>query len=247
MTLKLSVIFFISYGITMNLEQAIKNLNRSLSKRQPLTFNHSWVKNSVRKSYDFIVENTKTELGDIDWDQVTSKLEHQYQKLWLKGVKIKKKIDQYEDCIEVEIILTKYQKELYTFLVQKNEDDKQLCDLIIIKLVRIAQKGNLLARQKAIIFAKHLIDQWIENRYLGHWRGYDDLIEKHIDRCIRRYRYSGSFLVYLYRTLEYSGRGIKSLEAFSLDDCMFETTKRKSENLVYDVETGETRFYSSKN
>ncbi|MFA6077331.1 MAG: hypothetical protein WC735_04645 [Candidatus Paceibacterota bacterium] len=230
----------------MNFNQAIKNLNRSLFKKQPLTFNHSWVKNNVRKSYNFIVENIRTESGETDWDNIVRRLDHQNQKLWLKGKKIKKNIDQYKNRAEVEAILTKYQKKLYTFLVQKNKEDKQICDLISIRLVRTAQKGNLLARQKAKIFIKHLVDQWIDGRYFKHWRGYDDLIEKNIERCIRRYRYSGSFIVYLYRTLEYAGRGLRMLEAFSLDDYIPETTKRKSENLVYDSRTGETRLYSSK-
>jgi len=230
----------------INFNQAIKNLNRSLSKKKPLAFNHSWVKNNVRKSYNFIVENIQTESGETDWDDVVCRLDHQNQKLWLKGKKNKKKIYQYEDLTEVEAILTKYQKKLYTFLVQKNKEDKQTCNLISIRLVRTAQKGNLLAKQKAMIFIKHLVDQWIDGRYFKHWRGYDDLIEKNIERCIRRYRYSGSFIVYLYRTLEYSGRALRSLEAFSLDDYIPETAKRRSENLVYDSLTGETRLYSSK-
>lgn len=230
----------------MNFNQAVKNLNRSLSKQRPSTFNHSWVKNRVRKSYNFIVRYVKTELGETDWDKVIYRLDHQHQKLWLKGVKVKKNISQYENQSEVEAILAKYQKGLYTFLVQRNKEDKQICDLIIIKLARTAQKGNLSAKQKAMILIKHLVDQWIDSRYFKHWRGYDDLIEKNIERCIRRYRYSGSFIVYLYRTLEYAGRGLRLLEAFSLDDYIPETTKRRSENLVYDSRTGETRLYSSK-
>ena len=230
----------------MNFNQAIKNLNRSLLKKRPLTFNHSWVKNNVRKSYNFIVENIRTESGETDWDNIVCRLDHQNQKLWLKGKKIKKKIDQYENLIEVEAILTKYQKKLYTFLVQKNKEDKQICDLISIRLVRTAQKGNLLAKQKAMVFIKYLIDQWMDDRYFKHWRGYDDLVEENIERCIRRYRYSGSFIVYLRRTFEYAGRGLRLLEAFSLDDYIPDTTKRRSENLVYDSRTGETRLYSSK-
>ena len=129
---------------------------------------------------------------------------------------------------------------------EKNKEDKQICDLISIRLVRTAQKGNLLAKQKAMIFIKYLIDQWIDDRYFKHWRGYDDLVEENIERCIRRYRYSGSFIVYLRRTFEYAGRGLRLLEAFSLDDYIPDTTKRRSENLVYDSRTGETRLYSSK-
>jgi hypothetical protein len=227
----------------MNYNQAIKNLNRSLSKRQPSTFNQAWVKNCVRKSYNFIVENIKTELGETDWDQVVCRLDYEHQKLWRKGIKIKKKTNQYEDLSEVENVLTKYKKKLYTFLVQVDKEDRQICDQISIRLVRIAQKGNLFAKKKALIFIGQLVDQWMDSHKLKRWRGYNDLIEKNIERCIRRYRYSGSFLVYLYRTLEYSGRGLPPLEAFSLDDYLPETTKRRSEDLVYDPETGETRLY----
>lgn len=228
----------------MNYERAIKNINRSILKRRPSTFNPAWLRNCVRRSYDFISENITTESDDVDWDQVVHCLSHDYQKLWLKGSKRKKKIQEYKDRSEVDAILNKYKDKLYTFLVQADKDDKKVCDEISIRLVRTAQKGNILARRKAIYFIKQLVDCWIENRNLQNWRGYNDLLEKNIDGCIRRYRYSGSFLVYLHRTLEYSGRGLRPLEVFSLDECSAITGKKKSDNVVYDSETGETRLYS---
>jgi len=232
--------------MTMNYDKAIKNLNRSILKRRPLTINPSWVKNCVRKSYNFIVENIKTELGDTDWDLVVSGLDHTHQKLWLKGIKRNKEVNQYENVAEVEVILDKYKNKLYTFLIQADKADLQICDRISIRLVRTAQQGNLVARQKAITFSKHLIDQWIESRNLTHWRGYNDRIEENIERCIRRYRYSGSFIVYLRRTFEYAGRALRSLEVCNLDEYSTITERRRSENLVYDQDTGETRLYSLK-
>jgi len=47
---------------------------------------------------------------------------------------------------------------------------------------------------------------------------------------MRRYRYSGSLIVYLYKTLEYAGRGLRPLEAFSLDDFSPITGKRRLKN-----------------
>jgi hypothetical protein len=229
----------------MNYEQAIKNIDRSISKRQPSTFNPAWIRNCVRKSYDFISENIKTESGDVDWDQVVRCLSHDYQKLWFKESKRRKKIQEYKNKVEVEAILEKYKDKLYTFLSQADKDDKRTCDEISIRLVRTAQKGNLLAKQKAIYYIKILVDHWIDTRNLQNWRGYNDLMEQNIDRCIRRYRYSGSFLVYLHRTLEYSGRGLRPLEVFSLDEYSTITERRKSDNVVYDPETGEARLYSS--
>ena len=230
----------------MDFNQVIKNLDRSLTKKQPLFFNHSWVKNRVRQSYNFIIKNIKTESGDADWDKVVRCLHHDHQKLWLKGFKRKKKVELYENGAEVNAILAKYKNKLYTFLAQADKDDKRFCDEISVRLVRTAQKGNVLAKQKATAFIKQLVEYWINDGNFQHWRGYDDLIEKNINRCIRRYRYSGSFIVYLSRTLEYAGRALRSLEAFSLDEYSPITERRKSDNLVYDQETGETRLYETR-
>ena len=228
----------------MNYKQAIKNLNRSILKRQPSTFNQAWIRNCVRKSYNFIIDNIKTELDEPDWDFGVRSLDHDHQKLWLKGRKRKKKVTQYKDFNEVETILNKYKNKLYTFVAQLDKEDKHVCDLISIRLVRMAQKGNLLAREKAMDFIKQLVDQWIDNRNLQRWLGYNDLIEQNIDRCIRCYRYSGSFNVYLYRTLEYAGRGLRPLEVLFLDELSPITEKRRVESLVYDTDTGETRLFS---
>ena len=44
-------------------------------------------------------------------------------------------------------------------------------------------------------------------------KGYDDMIQERIEGCIRRYRYSGSFIGYLFKTLEYAGRGLRPIVA----------------------------------
>ncbi len=90
--------------------------------------------------------------------------------------------------------------------------------MIGIKLVRLAQKGNLLARQKLVGLVRDTIDGWIERDYfLSRWRGYEDEIQKHIEACIRRYRYTGSFVNYLFRTLACTARGIRPARFYSLE------------------------------
>ncbi|HRH33181.1 MAG TPA: hypothetical protein PK720_03540 [bacterium] len=204
----------------MNLEKAIRNIDRSLTKKQPASFNQIWVKYRCKISYQFIVKNIKNEFDDPDWDYVISRLERTNQKLWLRSRKRKKKIIlTYSDNGELEIILKKYSDKLYTFLARQSKEDKYICDWISIRIVRIAQKGNLLAKDKIVVLLRYLIDQWIEyDRSLFSWKGYNELITEHIEACIRRFRYAGSFLGYLHSTLEYSGRGLVPLEKFSLDD-----------------------------
>ncbi|MFC1622761.1 hypothetical protein ACFL1Y_02095, partial [Patescibacteria group bacterium] len=100
-------------------------------------------------------------------------------------------------------------------------------------LVRLSQKGNILAKQELISLLNYLVQQWIEyDKSLFSWKGYNELITEHMEACIRRFRYAGSFIGYLYRTLEYSGRGLTPLEKFSLDDISRVTGKRGIEIFV---------------
>ena len=218
----------------MNLEKAIRNINRSLTKKQPASFNQIWIKYRCKISYLFIINNIKNEFDDPDWDYIISNLERSNQKLWLKSKKRKKKIiSTYSDKGELEIILKKYNDKLYTFLARQSKEDKYVCDWISIRIVRIAQKGNLLAKDKIVVLLRYLIDQWIEyDSSLFNWKGYNELITEHIEACIRRFRYAGSFLGYLYRTFEYSGRGLVPLEKFSFDDISNISGKRIIDNFI---------------
>lgn len=220
----------------MNLEKAIRNINRSLNKKQPPTFSPIWIKYRCRVSYEFIVNNINNELGEPDWDLVVSKLDRWNQKLWMKGIK-RKTVKLYEDKAELSTVLARYDDKMYIFLAQENKEDKAICDWISIRLVRVAQQGNVLAKEKITSLLKYTIGQWIEhNKYLSVWSGYDDLIDKYIDTCVRRFRYAGSFLGYLYRTLEYAGRGLVPLKKFSLDDVSTITGKRTIECFIKNKE-----------
>jgi hypothetical protein len=215
----------------MNLDKAIKNIDRSLTKKQPAYFSPSWIKYRCKISYQFIIENIKTEFNEPDWDLVVSKLERCNQGLWLKGKK-KKAFELYEDKIELNAILNKYNNKLYVFLSGKGKEDRIVCNWISIRLARLSQKGNILAKKKLVGLLIYPINQWIEyDRSLYAWKGYNELIIEHVEACIRRFRYAGSFLGYLYRTLEYSGRGLVPLEKFSLDDFSPITKKRKIDSL----------------
>ncbi len=75
---------------------------------------------------------------------------------------------------------------------------------------RIAQNGNILAREEIMKLVRFIIDEWIESRpMLSSWAGHESMIEKRIETCIRCYRYSGTFIGYLLKTLEYAVRGLK--------------------------------------
>ena len=83
---------------------------------------------------------------------------------------------------------------------------------------------------------------------MSRWEGYDEKIKKCLEGCIRRYRYTGSVFNYVFRTLEYAGRGLNPLYAFSLHDPVaFGSEKYRIENVYKDAETNEICIHKGAN
>jgi hypothetical protein len=152
--------------------------------------------------------------------------------------------EDFRDKRVVEIILKKYYDNLYTFLSPADEHDRQIRDIISIALVRIAQHGNLFAKREIVKLLRFTIDEWIEHcPKLSCWEGLDDIVEGHIEGCIRRYRYSGSFIGYLFKTLKYAGRGLRPRVAYSLDDQLCSGEETRGDRVALDPETNEIVIY----
>ncbi len=215
----------------MDLKQAVSILNKQLKTKKPDKFSSTWVLANAPRVYRFVRLNLRTENNQIDWDRVTYRLDRPFQKRWVyyQG-KVAKK---YEDKVEVDLVINRHRPKLYVLMAPITNADKRRLEQIIISLVRIAQKGNLLAQQELCHWLSYVIEEWID-RYstFAHWRGYDDRIQANIEGCIRRYRYTGCFLGYLYRTLEYSGRGLVPLQKFSFDDPVLDGSKTKIDYFV---------------
>ncbi len=210
----------------MTFRHHIKILNGVLSEKQPLSFNPSWVVQNTPNTYQFFRKNVRTENNHIDWDKVTSSLNRTFQKRWIRYRY--KQAKPYERQSEVDVILNKYKDKLYTFLCPSDEKDKKIQQTMLISLVRIGQKGNICAREEVVKWVTYITDDWID-RYpqMYKWKGYTDEVPDKIRGCIRCYRYTGSFLGYLFRTLEYSVRGKPPL--VSLNDKLFNGEKTLEE------------------
>lgn len=198
----------------MDFDSAVKTIDKLLMEKRPDTFNRFWIRKYAPHVYRFVQKNIRAEIGGIDWDRFTRALDRKFQKKWIASSRRGKK--SYRKKAEVGTVLQKYHGKLYTFLTPEDKNDKDLRDIISIALVRIAQRGNVIAKEEIIKLVRFTIDEWIErNPKLFSWQGYEFLIQKRIESCIRRYRYSGSFLGYLFRTLEYEGRGLRPITEYS--------------------------------
>jgi hypothetical protein len=226
----------------MDFNRMVQTINELMSKEGPETFNSSWILRRAPRCYRYILKNVRTDFGPVDWDRVTSALEWKFQRRWTPGQN-RRPCGSYRNHGEVKVILEKYRAKLYVFLSSQNQADRRIRDIISITLVRLAQYGNLSAKQELMKLIGYTIDDWIERDcYLSRWRGYEAEIRTHIERCIRRYRYSGSFLRYVFRTLEYSGRGIRPLQAYSLDEPIFDGSMRRSDTISLSCASAQARL-----
>ncbi len=200
-----------------NLDRVVVTLNELLSKQEPSKLNSSWIQRHAPACYRFIRKWIRNEVGAIDWDQVTRLLNSRYQRRWDPGRR--RRPSAYSHVQEVNLILNRYRDKLYVFITAADDSDEQIRDAISIALVRLAQAGNTLAGQELTRLIGYTIDHWLEDHsFLSRWRGYEEELRKRLDHCIRRYRYTGSFIRYLRKTLEYAARGIRPSLALLSDD-----------------------------
>jgi hypothetical protein len=144
-------------------------------------------------------------------------LDPAYQRRWKP--QRRRKPAAYANADELTRVINRYRPKLYVFITPLDGHDRRARDTISIALVRVAQKGNILAQGKLTELIGYTIENWIEHHpFLSRWRGYTEELRKQVEGCIRRYRYTGSFVRYLYKTLEYAARGIRPLIAYSLDE-----------------------------
>lgn len=228
--------------------QAISNLSNVLLKQQPAKINSSWISKNSPHIYRFIWKNVRNEIGDINWDKVVSSLDKDFQKRWTCRYSRTKKqwqaLKWYRSKKELNLVLKNYKDKRYTFISPRDSEDRKIRNTISIALVRISQKGNLSAKKEIISLLKFTVDYWIESfPVLFSWKGYESELEDQLETCIRRYRFTGSFTTYLFRCLEYRGRGLKFLYSYSLDSQMLHGERRIVENVVKDPETGEIRLH----
>lgn len=154
---------------SMTLEDAIHTLQTALRKEQPSSLSSMWVYSRVPRVYFYIWRNVRTELGDVDWDLVTSKLEKPYQRLW--HPQRRRRNAPYCDAYEVQAALGEHRDKRYVFLHAPTEAEWRERDWIAAILARLSQKGNVSAQDELLELLHFMVDSWMERRPdLRKWR-----------------------------------------------------------------------------
>jgi hypothetical protein len=202
-------------------ENVIAALDDILCKKKPNTFNSSWILKYAPACHRFIHKYIRTEIGAIDWDKVTSSLQPKLQRLWRPRTRRRYRLRRNKR--EIELILNKHRAKLYVFLTAVDAGDERIRDNIATSLVRSAQTGNVLATKEISTLVRYTVEGWLDKYHvMSRWKHREGEIQKQIEGCIRRYRYSGSFLRYVFWTLHCAARGIPPSVSYVLkrnDQC----------------------------
>ena len=62
---------------------------------------------------------------------------------------------------ELNLILDRYRDNLYVFISSRDPSERRVRDMIAIRLVRIAQAGNVLAKKELVALIRSTIDDWL--------------------------------------------------------------------------------------
>jgi hypothetical protein len=228
-------------GARVKFSEAIHLIATCLEEEHPPFLNPMWIARHCPKAYRFISKAVRTELDQIDWDKVTAALPRRFQQSWCHSFdmrRLRTPPRPYRNQAELNLILTPYQDKTYTFLTSLSEDDNAVRETIAIRLVRLAQNGNSQAKELILALLNDLVDQWIEyHPRFSRWKCDRELLQRTIVRCIHRYRYTGSFVRYLFRSLEYGNRRLRTVEILSLDEVSPFTGKKRLDMVVRDSAT----------
>lgn len=200
----------------MNFESAISTMNNLLAAKQPQTFNRAWVRVNAPCVYRFIQKEISIERNGIDWDRLTRALNPGFKSNGL-------------DLFERRLNRIGIKQRSILFFNDTAANSIPLPQRIKMTNIYGTSSASLsceLFKREIFQPSWSLWDCWAlrsmtgskKNSKLFGWRGYDPLIQTRLDCCIRCYRYSGSFMRYVFKTFEYAARGLKSLIAYSLDD-----------------------------
>jgi hypothetical protein len=143
---------------------------------------------------------------NIDWHTVIKELDPAWQDRWHpRRVDMMTGVEEYEDITEVDAILNKYREQLYLFFSTQGKKDRDMRDTICHELIRVAQKGNVDAKDTIITYATFTMDDWIDRiPRLACFRTLPEVSNNRLKKCIRGYQFwknGPAFFGYLYASL----------------------------------------------
>ena len=164
----------------VDFSESIELITLRLEREQLDSFGPTWIAQRCPYAYRFILKNIRNELGEVDWDHVTAALPRRFQRVWHHRFCHSRQRclpRSYRSKSEVRCLLGPYRDLLYTFLVASQYDEHLVREQIAIRLVRLAQRGNLRAVETLLPLLNNLVDQWLDREpCMARWLFNNELL-----------------------------------------------------------------------
>jgi len=178
------------------IEVCSKALNDLLLQKQPKTFERQWIKQEAPDLWLQIMNNVIDQRVGAGWAPIIKRLDPEFQIRW-KPIRSRPtdRVDiDYNDPAEVEDIINQKRDKLYTFLEAPSVEDRQARDELCVQLCDLAQRGNVIAREKLMTYVGYTINTWLETKPgFEIYKYKPELIMEVLERCVRKYKLSATF------------------------------------------------------
>ena len=233
---------------TYSFPQAIALLKELLNTHRPLEFNARWIRMHDCGLLTQICRHVRTaDHSAIDWQRVIQELDPVWRAKWHpRRMDVMASVEEYEDMSEVEAILSQYREQLYLFFGAENRGDRVRRDTICHALVRLAQKGNVDAKDTLITYATFTMNDWIDRiPYLAPFHTVPNVSTERLEKCIRGYQFwdNGTpFFGYLYASLIAE---VKKIRVDSLDKLCYPHDSNNDDTLYNRISNDRVLFSQS--
>ena len=188
-----------------NFQTAIEELNQMLRRDQPKIVKSGYIRKNLGL-YLFFIRYFNKQDKSFDLMEIQQFIDEPF-KSRLRAVKTIDKYlpnEFYEDNSEMDMMLEPYAGKLYVLEIASGGKDKEIRNSICEALAKLAQKGNVNAKNKLADVAYHQVQEWTMEPQLEQFQYRIDDVMNIVERCIYYYdpKISKSFLNYLLSTLE---------------------------------------------
>ena len=194
--------------------RAMKYLKKIIKDKNPEAITSGFIGREDPNLLLYFRNNLKGGNDEINWGVVSENLGYDLRKKchFPKRIENYTPKNEYFNESEVNEIINSFRNKLYSIFETINKDDYEYRNKIYLAFIKLAQKGNVLAKEKLSDYLEILVTQWVENdEKLKTFIGHSDRLRERIEKCIYFYNTEESeatFLTYLHTSLSLEAKGI---------------------------------------
>lgn len=190
-------------------KKIIARLEEILEAKNPKMFSPNWIYKNGEGLDHHIAKSFN------GWSEMVSLMNEKWRARWISPDR--KNIDYYEDRDEFNAVCSAYKDSLYLLYATESEKDMKRRNLILIDLVKIAQKGNSSAWDLLVDSIKLTV---CADKKFEQWQNFGNSLTQRIRSAIVNFNLlkGDNFYAYLRKGLTNSFPSVANQEAFSLNE-----------------------------